>query len=189
MFSSNKESKNKVAKGKVSSQATTLIAQHTEVCGDIAFGGNLMIEGVVRGNIVARDGEKARVHVLDTGEVTGEISAPTVIVNGRVHGDVFSSHFVELAEKAIVDGNVNYKMIEMVRGAQINGRLVFAQHKPPVEPIEKAHPKAAASENSGKSAANKGRSAQEISGHKSAVAPLKTGSSRTNSSAKSPQSK
>lgn len=176
MFSSNKESKSKPVKGKASSQATTLIAKHTEVCGDIAFGGNLMIEGIVRGNIVARDGEKARVHVLDTGEVTGEISAPTIVVNGRVHGDVFSSQFVELAEKAIVDGNVNYKMIEMVRGAQINGRLVFAQHKPPVEPIENA-------QKNGKLTSNKARNSQETP--KSAGTPAKGASAqRTDGSVK-----
>lgn len=107
------------------SNTTTLIAKGTEIIGDIKFSGTLEIEGKVRGNVIAAPGGEAMSRVLEHGEVEGDIHVPTVIVNGTVKGEVHSSTHVELAAKAKVDGNVHYNLIEMVKGAQINGSLVY----------------------------------------------------------------
>lgn len=106
--------------------STTLISKATEVVGDIHFSGNLEVEGRVRGNIYAEDGSDARVRVMEKGMVEGEISVPTIVINGSVNGDVHSGKHVELAAKAVVQGNVHYNLIEMVKGAQVNGSLVYA---------------------------------------------------------------
>ena len=110
-----------------SAGATTLISKGTEVIGDIRFSGNLMIEGVVRGNVYAEEGVDAQARVLNKGLVEGEISVPTLVINGTVKGDVYSSKHIELAAKAIVDGNVHYTSIEMVKGAQVNGNLLYTE--------------------------------------------------------------
>lgn len=107
------------------SNATTLIAKGTEIVGDIKFSGNLEIEGKVRGGIIAAGGGDASVRVLENGEVEGDINVPSVIINGVVKGDVFSSNHIELAAKAKVEGNAHYNLIEMVKGAQVNGNLVY----------------------------------------------------------------
>lgn len=112
-------------KSKVSG-GTTLISRSTEIIGNVNISGSLEIEGRVKGNIYAEEGSQARVRVMETGVVEGNISAPTVVINGAVNGDVHSSKHVELAAKATVTGNVNYQVIEMVKGAQVNGNLVFA---------------------------------------------------------------
>ena len=106
-----------------SSNSTTLISRDTEIVGDIKFGGNLDIEGTVRGNISAVSGKDAVVRVVDKGLVEGEIHAPSVIVNGSVQGDVHSSKHLELASKAKVQGNVHYNLVEMAIGAEVNGSL------------------------------------------------------------------
>ena len=113
--------------GEMSSGHTTLIARGTEITGDIQFNGNLEIEGTVRGNISAGAGKDTFVRVLQDGRVEGEIKAPSVVINGSVSGDVYSSEHIELADRAVVDGDVHYKLIEMVKGAQVNGNLVHAQ--------------------------------------------------------------
>ena len=107
------------------SGSTTLVSQSTEIVGDIHFTGNLEIEGRVRGNIVAAEGVDARVRIMEKGAVEGEIVAPSIVINGRVSGNVHSSKHIELAEKAVVEGNVHYSLIEMVKGAQVNGNLVY----------------------------------------------------------------
>jgi len=107
------------------SGSTTLVSKSTEIVGDIHFTGNLEIEGRVRGNIVAAEGAEARVRIMEKGSVEGEITAPSVVINGRVSGNVHSSKHIELAEKAVVEGNVHYSLIEMVKGAQVNGSLVY----------------------------------------------------------------
>ncbi|MEX1032497.1 MAG: polymer-forming cytoskeletal protein [Cellvibrionaceae bacterium] len=107
------------------SASTTLIAKNTEVVGDIHFSGTLHIEGTLRGNVHVKDGGDAHLDVAEHGCVEGQITVPTVRINGRVVGDVHSSKHVELAAKAEVEGNVHYKLIEMVKGAQVNGSLVY----------------------------------------------------------------
>jgi cytoskeletal protein CcmA (bactofilin family) len=105
------------------SGSTTLISRDTEVIGDIKFRGNLDIEGTVRGNIVADASKDAVVRIVDKGLVEGEIRAPSVIINGQIIGDVYSSKHLELGAKARVQGNVHYTLVEMAIGAEINGSL------------------------------------------------------------------
>ncbi|MCZ6829949.1 MAG: polymer-forming cytoskeletal protein [Gammaproteobacteria bacterium] len=133
-------SKDKV--GFSTSSNTTLISRDTEVVGDIKFSGNLDIEGVVRGNIIAQSGKDAVVRIVDKGRVEGEIRAPSVIINGAIVGDVYSSKHLELAAKAKVRGNVHYNQVEMVIGAEVNGSLKHSTEQtaqdPAPEPVREA---------------------------------------------------
>ena len=105
------------------SGATTLISRETVVKGDLHFTGNLDIEGLVQGNIIAEKGKDALVRVVDKGRVEGEIHAPSVLINGEVQGDVHSSRHLELAAKGRVMGNVYYTLLEMAAGSEVNGSL------------------------------------------------------------------
>lgn len=115
----------------ISSDNTTLIAKGTEISGQISFTGCLEIEGVVRGNIVVESScDVSQVCIQSSGEVHGDVCAPVVIVNGSIEGNVYSSKRVEMAANAVVCGDVHYQMIEMVKGAQINGGLMYTQQSP-----------------------------------------------------------
>jgi len=105
----------------------TLFDRALEITGSVRFGGTLDIEGTVIGDVVAVEGTDALVRVRDKGSVQGEIRAPKVIVNGNVKGDVYSSKHLELAANAVVNGNVHYSVIEMVKGAEVNGSLIHMQ--------------------------------------------------------------
>lgn len=105
----------------------TLISKGTRIMGDIHFSGDLQIEGKVQGNIIVEGGNDAKLVVADKGVVEGEIRVPVVVINGKVIGDVYSSKHLELAAKAVVEGNVHYQLIEMVKGAQVNGSLVYGE--------------------------------------------------------------
>ena len=105
------------------SSTTTLISSEARIEGDITFSGNLDVEGVVCGNVTAAPDCEAVVRVIDQGRIEGEIRAPSVIINGDVIGDVYSSKHLELAAKARVQGNVHYTQVEMAIGAEVNGSL------------------------------------------------------------------
>jgi cytoskeletal protein CcmA (bactofilin family) len=133
------------------SGSTTLISSDTVIIGDIHFSGNLDIEGLVQGNIIAQPGKDALLRVVDKGRVEGEIRAPAVIINGSVLGDVHSSKHLELAPKGRVQGNVFYTLVEMVAGSEVNGSLTHvddvakakgkgAQIEPAMEFIEADRP-------------------------------------------------
>lgn len=109
---------------------TTLIARDSTVIGDIHFAGSLDIEGIVQGNIIAEEGQDALVRVIEKGRVEGEIRAPSVVINGAVEGDVYSSKHLELAAHGRVQGNVYYTLLEMAAGSEVNGSL---SHTVPAE--------------------------------------------------------
>ena len=60
---------------------------------------------------------------------------PHVVLNGTVKGDVRATQRVELGPKARVIGNVQYKLIEMSIGAEVNGKLI---HESETAPAPKA---------------------------------------------------
>lgn len=101
----------------------TLVASGAEIRGDIVFSGALHVHGRIEGNIsVGADG--GQLVVGGGGAVKGEIRVPDIIINGRVEGDVHALGKLELAEEAVIEGNVYYNLIEMVVGAQVNGKLL-----------------------------------------------------------------
>ena len=108
--------------------------------GNVRFAGTLDIEGTVHGNVSAEKGADALVRVRTKGVVNGEIHAPKIIINGNVNGDVYCSKHLELAANAVVNGNVHYRVIEMVKGAEVNGNLVHMTEKAEAESASKSAP-------------------------------------------------
>jgi cytoskeletal protein CcmA (bactofilin family) len=105
----------------------TLIATNCELVGDIHFSDQLMVNGVVKGNIYAEAGSRATLTVSEKGQVHGEIRVPNVIVNGKVVGKIRSDKHIELAARAEVHGNVYYNLIEMVKGSKVEGQFLHVQ--------------------------------------------------------------
>lgn len=120
MFNMGAKSKPKAKSNKID----TLIGQNSELVGDISFSGGLHIDGVVKGNIYADQDSGSTLSVSERGFIEGDVQVPNIVLNGAVNGDVHAAEHIELAEKARVTGNVYYKLIEMVRGAEVNGSLV-----------------------------------------------------------------
>ena len=107
-----------------SARVDTIIGQQTRIEGDIHFTGGLLVDGKIKGGVIAEVGSASVLTVSEHGCIEGDVRVPTVILNGAVTGDVCSDEHIELAAKARVDGDVYYKLIEMVMGAAVNGSLV-----------------------------------------------------------------
>jgi|TARA_R110000764_G_scaffold60231_6_gene129520 cytoskeletal protein CcmA (bactofilin family) len=101
---------------------TTIIAQDAQITGDMRFTGALQVDGRVIGNIEADEG---LVRVSEHGYVEGVIRAPHVLINGQVTGDVHALEHLELDAKARINGDLHYRFMEMVMGAQISGQLNY----------------------------------------------------------------
>ena len=138
MFGSNKEN-NKSSKIK-SSKIDTLVGQGVEVNGDIKFQGGLHLDGVVNGNICTADNAEGTVLVIsDHGRVEGDVYVAYAVINGEVIGNVYASEKLELSAKARISGNVEYNLLEMASGAEINGQMlhVVTARKLPENPMDK----------------------------------------------------
>lgn len=108
----------------------TLVGHNTKIVGDVHFDGGLHIDGLVQGNVDAREAG-SRLSISERGQVEGEVRVPEIMLNGMVKGDVHAAERVELGAKARVEGNVYYNLIRMEAGATVNGKLV---HKPGGQP-------------------------------------------------------
>ena len=61
------------------------------------------------------------------GSIHGNVNVPTVVIDGEVQGDVSASERVQLISNSRITGNVQYNLIEMEVGAEVNGQLVRLQ--------------------------------------------------------------
>ena len=109
--------------------STTLISSDTTVTGDIRFQGNLDIEGKVVGSVIAEPDAAATLRVVNGGRIEGEIRVPAALIDGEVAGDIHCADRLELAERAVIDGDVYYNLVEMAVGCKVNGGL---RHVAPV---------------------------------------------------------
>lgn len=104
----------------------TLISRATRITGDIRFVGELQLEGKLSGNIIAEESnEGIRAVIAESAVVDGNINVPYAVINGRVNGDIYVTSHIELAAKAVVNGNIYYNSIEMVKGSMVNGNLIY----------------------------------------------------------------
>lgn len=107
----------------------TLIGVSTEMKGDIAFSGGLRIDGKIKGNITARADDNSTLVLSENAVVTGDVSVPHMIVNGKIKGNVRSAERLELQPKAEISGDVTYKVLEIAAGAQLNGTMTRINEK------------------------------------------------------------
>lgn len=109
---------------KPQSRIDTLIGAGTVITGDITFSGGLRVDGEIHGNVRACDGGPTTLVISEHAKVEGEIAVSHVVINGTVNGPVVSSEFLELQDKARVNGDVQYSSIEIHLGAVVQGNLV-----------------------------------------------------------------
>ncbi|MDD5332424.1 MAG: polymer-forming cytoskeletal protein [Rhodoferax sp.] len=101
----------------------SLIAEGSEIDGNLKFCDGLRIDGAVVGDISAKDEQASILVISETASVIGGIRADHIIVNGTVKGPVHARVMLELQPKARIQGDVHYSALEMHQGAIIGGQL------------------------------------------------------------------
>lgn len=97
--------------------AASLLAADLTITGNIKTTGDVVVEGIVDGDI--------RAHLLTVGEtatIRGEIVADDIVVNGRVIGRVRGLK-VRLTSSAQVEGDIIHKTIAIESGAHFEGSV------------------------------------------------------------------
>ena len=103
----------------------TVVGTDTRISGDIQFVGGALIDGYVKGNVRAAGGEETSTLIIsEHGWIEGSVVVSHLVLNGMVEGQVCATGHVELGPKARVIGDVQYKLLQMAIGAEINGRLI-----------------------------------------------------------------
>jgi cytoskeletal protein CcmA (bactofilin family) len=101
----------------------SLIADGSEITGNISFTDGLRVDGKVVGNIHAAEAVSSILVISEIATITGEITADHIIINGSIKGPIHARKMLELQPKARIDGDVQYAALEMHQGALITGQL------------------------------------------------------------------
>jgi cytoskeletal protein CcmA (bactofilin family) len=101
----------------------SLIANGSHITGDIRFTDGLRIDGAVSGEICAVESAPSLLVISESAQVTGPVTADHIIINGVIKGPVCARQMLELQPKARIEGDVEYKALEMHLGALITGQL------------------------------------------------------------------
>jgi cytoskeletal protein CcmA (bactofilin family) len=95
----------------------SIISEGTEFKGNIKTSGEIQIDGVLNGNVRAK-----QVVVGITGNVHGNITANFLRICGKIEGEI-RAETLEIVSSASVKGNVYKKTISMEAGSKIIGNI------------------------------------------------------------------
>lgn len=101
----------------------SLIAEGSEIVGNISFADGLRVDGSIIGNIRAGVEVASILVISEIASITGEVVADHIIINGSVKGPIHARKMLELQPKARIEGDVEYAALEMHHGALITGQL------------------------------------------------------------------
>ncbi len=113
----------KSANDKPCSTVETLIGVRTELKGNLAFSGGLRVDGRIEGNVLAQGDGNSTLILSENAVITGDVTVPHLVVNGRIRGNIVAAERVELQPKAVIEGDVGYKILEVQAGAVVVGAM------------------------------------------------------------------
>ncbi len=109
----------------ISGAGLNLISRGTVITGSISASASLRIEGEIKGKIVCHD----NVTVGATGVVEGDVDAKSVIVGGKIFGNVTSQDRLILESQAGITGNIRAKRLLIEEGAFFDGKCSMKEIK------------------------------------------------------------
>ena len=99
--------------------AETIIGQSVKVEGDFIGEGDVIVEGIVVGNLRTKN----HLTVGSEAKIQAEIGAQSAFIAGEIIGNVKVDDYLELTATASIAGDVSAGLISIERGAKINGRV------------------------------------------------------------------
>jgi len=113
----NKEGQNEKIK-----QAETIIGPSIKVKGNFHGQGNIIIEGIVEGNVKTNGfllvGNKAK--------ITASIEAADAKIGGEIQGNIKVKGYLEIKSSAKIQGDIEAAEISIEKGTIFNGKCTMA---------------------------------------------------------------
>ncbi|OGR84100.1 MAG: hypothetical protein A2636_06495 [Elusimicrobia bacterium RIFCSPHIGHO2_01_FULL_64_10] len=110
------------------SDLQTVVGADTVIQGTISSKGSMRIDGKVEGGITDADA----VVIGEHGEVHGDIAARSVVVGGRVTGNVSASS-IEVLTDAQMHGDLKTAALAIAEGATFEGNCIMTKEKQVIE--------------------------------------------------------
>ncbi len=108
------------------SEGHAYLDKGSKVSGKLSFDGPARIDGQVDGEIHAKDS----IVIGDTAVVTAQIKAASVVVAGKISGDIVASQRIEIRPSAKVLGNITAPVLVIHEGALFEGHCAMQAESP-----------------------------------------------------------
>jgi cytoskeletal protein CcmA (bactofilin family) len=116
-----------------------VLSSDVEIKGTVKFANDLVVDGKIEGEI-ASDGNLT---VGENARIKAEVKTATVVVYGKVHGNLTATERVDLKATAEVIGDIKAKTLSIEAGAIFVGKsTVGAPAQAPAQPAAAAKPAA-----------------------------------------------
>jgi cytoskeletal protein CcmA (bactofilin family) len=96
------------------------IGKSVVIKGELSGSEDLYVDGKVEGKIELRNHSLT---VGPNGNVAADVSAKSVVIQGKLDGSVIASDRVELKKSAVVNGDVTTQRIAIEEGAFLKGKV------------------------------------------------------------------
>tara|TARA_B110000116_G_C16315369_1_gene349930 strand:+ start:10 stop:444 length:435 start_codon:yes stop_codon:yes gene_type:complete len=113
---------------------TTLIDKDIVISGDTSYTGGIRIDGEMIGNLKVHGEEDSLLIMGHGSKITGNVDVEKAIINGEINGNIKCHDYLELNTNSIVNGSIEYDIIEVQEGAKITGDLKFIKNNKKTEP-------------------------------------------------------
>ena len=113
---------------------TTLIDKDIVISGDTSYTGGIRIDGKMIGNLKVHGEEDSLLIMGHGSKITGDVDVEKAIINGEINGNIKCHDYLELNTNSIVNGSIEYDIIEVQEGAKITGDLKFIKNNKKTEP-------------------------------------------------------
>lgn len=113
---------------------TTLIDKDILISGDTTYTGGIRIDGKINGNLKVYGEEDSLLIMGHGSKITGDVEVEKAIINGEINGNIKCHDYLELNTNAIVNGSIEYDIIEVHEGSKITGNLKFTKNSKKIEP-------------------------------------------------------
>lgn len=108
-----------------------VIANGTQLEGNIVTNGDIRVDGIVKGNIVS----KAKVIVGREGRVEGNVTCSNIEIEGHVNAESLNvSNLISMKATANMIGNITAGKIAIEPGAEFSGNCKMHSSKPTPTP-------------------------------------------------------
>ncbi|MFW2331499.1 MAG: bactofilin family protein [Nitrospinota bacterium] len=95
------------------------LGEETEFKGILKFDGAVRIDGKFEGNIESGD----NLIVGESGHIIAEVRVSSIVIKGKVEGDVYAEQKVQITGKGQLIGNVYTPVLNIEDGAVLEGQI------------------------------------------------------------------
>ncbi len=115
-------------------EVETIIGPSVKVKGNFNGQGNIIVEGIVEGNLKT----SGNILIGNKSVITANVNAKEARVGGRINGNIKIKGYLEITASARISGDIECSSLSIEQGAILNGKCIMAAGGEKIsKPVEK----------------------------------------------------